>query len=524
MYWEATIFSSLMKKFFAQLKIVFLLSLLTACSDKIPNKFSPGSFDHADRQLQLALEQQANTQQAKGIILFIGDGMSIATVTASRIFAGQKEGKTGEEHQLFFETFAYTGLSKTYNTNQQTPDSAGTMTAMVTGSKTKSGLLSVNTLATRADPDSCNDYNLKTLLETAEEQGWASGIVTTTSVTHATPAATYAHSPERNWESDKDLSLKAKAKGCRDIASQLAEFDYGNGIEVILGGGRKHFLPEDKKGERQDNRNLIQEWLVNNKKSSYVNSASELANVDLNKSKHLLGLFSESHLSYEADRLTDNEDQPSLTTMVEAALAILQQHKQFLLIVESGRIDHAHHAGNAYRALDETIEFDRAVQRASELVDKDKTLMIVTADHSHTLTLGGYPTRGNPILGFVKGNDKHGNPKEDASLATDNKPYTTLSYANGLGHYAEDINDFDPHSGDPYSRMSSPPKSGRHTTLKDNPESLHYHQESNTPLHSETHAGDDVAVYAQGPWAHLLIGVMEQNYIYHVMKHAGELE
>ena len=173
-----------MKKSFAQLTIVFLLSLLTACSDKIPNKFSPGSFDHADRQLQLALEQQANTQQAKGIILFIGDGMSIATVTASRIFAGQKEGKTGEEHQLFFETFAYTGLSKTYNTNQQTPDSAGTMTAMVTGSKTKSGLLSVNTLATRADPNSCNDYNLKTLLETAEEQGWASGIVTTLSLIH----------------------------------------------------------------------------------------------------------------------------------------------------------------------------------------------------------------------------------------------------------------------------------------------------------------------------------------------------
>lgn len=506
------------KKIARHILFISIGTLLAACSDKSPNPYSAGSYDYADQKLQNSLAQKNNTEKATGIILFVGDGMSVATVTASRIYAGQKTGNPGEEHQLSFEKFPFSGLSKTYNTNQQTADSAGTMTAMMTGSKTKAGVISVNTLASRADPDSCSGFNLTTLLETAEDQGWASGIVTTTSITHATPAATYAHSPERNWESDKDLSALAKKKGCRDIASQLIEFDYGNGIEVILGGGRKHFLPKSEKGERQDERHLVQEWLANNKQSSYVTSTNDLANIDIKKTKHLLGLFSESHLNYEADRVANNIDEPSLTIMVETALQLLQKHKRFLLIVESGRIDHAHHAGNAYRALEETIEFDKAIKRANELVDTNKTLMVVTADHSHTMTLAGYPTRGNPILGFVKGNDKNGNPEKNISLAKDDQPYTTLSYANGVGHFMSEDDEDHLHA-----RWGSQPNAGRHTTSKDNPESPHYYQEANVPLQSETHAGDDVAVYAQGPWAHLLTGVMEQNYIYHVMKHAGEL-
>ena len=506
------------KKIARHILFISIGTLLAACSDKSPNPYSAGSYDYADQKLQNSLAQKNNTEKATGIILFVGDGMSVATVTASRIYAGQKTGNPGEEHQLSFEKFPFSGLSKTYNTNQQTADSAGTMTAMMTGSKTKAGVISVNTLASRADPDSCSGFNLTTLLETAEDQGWASGIVTTTSITHATPAATYAHSPERNWESDKDLSALAKKKGCRDIASQLIEFNYGNGIEVILGGGRKHFLPKSEKGERQDERHLVQEWLANNKQSSYVTSTNDLANIDIKKTKHLLGLFSESHLNYEADRVANNIDEPSLTIMVETALQLLQKHKRFLLIVESGRIDHAHHAGNAYRALEETIEFDKAIKRANELVDTNKTLMVVTADHSHTMTLAGYPTRGNPILGFVKGNDKNGNPEKNISLAKDDQPYTTLSYANGVGHFMSEDDEDHLHA-----RWGSQPNAGRHTTSKDNPESPHYYQEANVPLQSETHAGDDVAVYAQGPWAHLLTGVMEQNYIYHVMKHAGEL-
>lgn len=506
------------------LTAALLIILTTACSDDRSNHYSPGSFAHAEKQLQTALKQTANTRDAKGIILFVGDGMSIATVTASRIYAGQKIGLAGEEHQLSFEQFPFSGLVKTYNTNQQTPDSAGTMTAMLTGSKTKAGILSINTLASRADQSYCSGYNLETLLELAEEQNWATGIVTTTSITHATPAAAYAHSPERDWESDADLpepianDKNAKANiSCRDIARQLIEFDYGNGIEVALGGGATHFLPISDAGKRKDGRNLIDEWKNNTKKSAFVSTSAELAAIDTGKTKQLLGLFSPSHMDFEVDRDTSEQGQPSLTTMVETAVTLLKKHKRFLLIVESGRIDHAHHVGNAYRALEETVEFDRAIARTKELVDAEQTLMIVTADHSHTMTIAGYPTRGNPILGFVKGNDNAGNAKTLPTLAQDKKPYTTLSYANGPGYYNKAL---DPNN--PYARYMLPATSGRHTAAEDNPEAAQYHQEANVPLQAETHAGDDIAVYAQGPWAHLLTGVIEQNYIYHVMKHAAD--
>lgn len=498
--------------------------LLGACSDDTDNYFTPGSYDHADKHVQQLLKQKPNTDEASGIILFVGDGMSVATVSAGRIYVGQNNGGDGEEHQLSFEKFPYTGLAKTYNTNQQTPDSAGTMTAMLTGSKTKAGVLSVNTLARRADPESCSGYNLKTLFELAEDEGWATGIVTTTTVTHATPAAAYAHTPERNWESDADLSEAAADAGCKDIAQQLIDFDYGNGIEVILGGGRKNFLPESAeqsisgsdKGVRKDGRDLIAEWLADHKKSVYVSNHGELAALDIKKSKHVLGLFADDHLDFEVDRKRGDEGQPSLTTMVDTALQLLQKRDRFLLVVESGRIDHAHHVGNAYRALEELAEFDRAIALAEQSVDRSDTLLVVTADHSHTLTFAGYPTRGNPILGFVKGNNDSGEPEDQLSLAADKKPYTTLGYANGPGYFNQP-----PNPENPYARFIQG-KTGRHTTADDDPHAGHYHQEALVPLQTETHAGDDVAIYAQGPWAHLLTGVVEQNVIYHVLKHAGD--
>ena len=221
-------------------------------------------------------------------------------------------------------------------------------------------------------------------------------------------------------------------------------------------------------------------------------------------------------MDFEADR--DSSDQPSLSEMVNVAINQLQKNKRFLLVVEAGRIDHAHHVGNAYRALEDLHAFDQAIELAHDKVNLKKTLMIVTADHSHTLTLAGYPTRGNPILGFVTGNDKAGEAENSPSLAADKKPYTTLSYANGPGYYNQPS---DPDN--PYARFNNIGQSTRQTTLEDNPEAEHYHQEAGVPLATETHAGDDVAVYAQGPWAHLLNGVVEQHYIFHVMKYAGEL-
>lgn len=500
---------------------VILTLVIGSHSFAQPDSLTASSYEAAERTLQKTLHQKTNRRTAEGIILFVGDGMSVATVTAGRIYIGQKIGGNGEEHVLSFEKFPSVGLVKTYNTNQQTPDSAGTMTALITGEKTKAGVLSMGADIARADSNACNKQHITTLLELAENNNWATGIVTTTTVTHATPAASYAHSPERNWETDTDLPGNAKANGCRDIARQFVEFKHGDGIDVLLGGGRSHFLPKGStrgKGKRSDDNDLISIWQERHPHGRYLQNRGQLMRYDANGSDKLLGLFADSHLDFEADRDDSERGQPSLSEMVNAALTQLQKSKRFLLIVEAGRIDHAHHVGNAYRALEDFYAFEQAIKLAGQKVNLKKTLMVVTADHSHTLTLAGYPTRGNPILGFVTGNNASGEAEDSPSLAADKKPYTTLSYANGPGYYNQP-----PDPKNPYARFQSLGQASRQTTLSDDPETAHYHQEAGVPLATETHAGDDVAVYAQGPWAHLLNGTVEQHFIFHVMKHAGKL-
>ena len=466
-------------------------------------------------------------RRAKNIILFVGDGMGVSTVTAARIYDGQRKGMTGEENQLFFETFPYLALSKTYNTNQQTPDSAGTMTAMITGIKSKAGVLSVGQSVARADCSTIMGNVLTTALEHAEQIGMSTGIVSTARVTHATPAATYAHVPERNFEDDRDASKMTSTSGCKDIASQLIDLKdrYGNGLEVALGGGRKNFIkridgadPEDGgKGEREDGRDLTTEWLVNYPNSAYVWNQAQFDAVNPATTDHLLGLFNMSHMEYEEDRAYDSGGEPSLSEMTEKSIEVLEKNqKGFFLMVESGRIDHAHHAGNAKRALVDTIEYANAVKKAYEMTDPNETLIIVTADHSHVFTIAGYPTRGNPILGKVVGNDKAGAAKTEPQLAADEMPYTTLGYTNGLGFADLEI------GGN--TRYDVPAAAGFRTDLSNvDTEGQGFHQEAMVPLGSETHAGEEVAIYASGPGASLFQGTVEQNVIFHVMNKAGRL-
>jgi alkaline phosphatase len=469
-----------------------------------------------------ALHLQAIKSPAKNVILFIGDGMGIATVTAARIFEGQLHGGYGEENLLSFERFPYVALSKTYNTNQQTPDSAGTMTAIMTGVKTKAGLIAVNQNVVLGDCNSARGNVLPTLLEQAEQAGKATGVVTTTRLTHATPAATYAHSPHRDWESDADLPQAAKDLGCKDIARQLLEFAYGDGIEVALGGGRAKFLPrgstapEDpqQQGKREDGRDLTQEWLHKYRDAAYVWNKAQFDAADIKTTRHLLGLFEPSHMQYEYDRPTDKSGEPSLAEMTGKAIDILKNNRKgFFLMVEAGRIDHAHHAGNAFRALTDTIALSEAVRLAQQKTNSDDTLIVVTADHSHVFTIAGYPTRGNPILGKVTGNDNRGEAHHQHERAADGKPYATLNYANGQGASVL------PGSGD--ARAKQTPAAGRGLDLNDiDTEEESYHQQALIPLKQETHAGEDVAIYAAGPGAYLFHGVQEQNAIYHLMKQA----
>lgn len=476
------------------------LVALLLCTPVVLASESPAQW-YADGEAELAraIALQPNTAKAKNVILFVGDGMGISTLTATRIYEGQRQGKAGEEHRLAWESLPYVALSKTYNTNLQTPDSAGTMSAMMTGIKTGFSLISVNQNTRLGDCASSQGNEVPTLLQQAQQQGLATGVVSTARLTHATPAATYAHAADRGWESDAEMPEDAKRLGCQDIASQMVSA----GLDVMLGGGKRSFVPAIAGGKRADGRNLVEEWRASSK-GRFVQTAEELNRAD--QSAPILGLFSDSHMAYELDR---NAGQPSLSDMTRQAINRLNKKANgYFLMVEGGRIDHAHHAGNAARALGDGKALSDAVQAALAMVDLKDTLVIVTADHSHVFTMGGYSVRGNPILGLVTTPGQKG---PELARALDGKPYTTLGYANGPG-YAESL---------PMAqRDESKANAGRHLHNKVDTRQANYYQETLVPLESETHGGEDVAIFAGGPWAHLFHGNHEQHYIYHVMRHA----
>lgn len=484
---------------------------------------SPGQwFREGAEYLAKAKKLEARRGRAKNVILFVGDGMGVATVTAARILEGQLRGQPGEENLLFFETLPYSALVKTYSTDRQTPDSAGTMTAMVTGVKTRSGYLSVDQTVDRGSVD-VDGHRLATIVELAESAGLATGIVTTTSITHATPGACYAHTTMRWWEDDSLLSPTARASRFPDIASQLIAFRVGDGLDVVLGGGRQHLLPVTRTdpehkwqtGARQDGRDLVKEWLAK-PNASFVWNLEQFNAIQVDRVGPLLGAFERRHMRYEHDRASDTAGEPSLSQMTSTAIDILARgNRGFFLMVEAGRIDHAHHETNAFRALTETIEFANAVKTGHAKTSREDTLIVVTADHSHVMTISGYAARGTPILGLSTAIDNAGGPDTAARDAT-GLPFATLSYANGPGYAgASDAQPegpkHRPHRSAGFRAASSRPDlSAVDTTAPD------HLQECMVPLLDETHGGEDVPLYADGPSAHLFHGVIEQHVIFHV--------
>jgi len=474
--------------------------------------------------------------EARNVILFIGDGMGVSTVTAARILEGQLKGMDGEENNLSFDLFPFTGLAKTYNVDAQVPDSAGTMTAMMSGVKTDIGVLGVDEDVAYGDCSTVAGNELVTALELAELAGRSTGIVSTARITHATPAGTYAKSPHRDWEDISDIPPSEAAEGCTDIAVQLVEFEEHlearypgakvDGLEVVMGGGRRHFLPKDAaynsgdqfsavEGDRTDARDLTAEWQLAYPDGSYIIDQAGFDAIDPDNTSRIFGLFNESHMQYEADRANDILGEPSLEDMTTKAIQILDNNKKgYFLMVESGRIDHGHHAGSAYTAMTETIELAEAVQAAVDNADMSKTMIIVTADHGHVFTIAGYPKRGNPILGKVI---EPGSV--DPVLASDGLPYTTLSYANGLGF--RDLGD----ETDADVAYATPPAAGRYDLTGVDTEAPGFHQEALVPLaDSETHSGEEVSVYGTGPGSHAVMGTNEQSVIFHVMNQGAKLE
>ncbi|KAK3789095.1 hypothetical protein RRG08_029844 [Elysia crispata] len=329
------------------------------------------------------------------------------------------------------------------------------------------------------------------------------GLVTTTRITHATPGASYAHTPYRDWESDTHMQEVSGCEDVKDIAYQLVK--HNPNIQVILGGGRRNFLPSTTPDpgtgaisghQRRDGLNLIDEWKEEkaNRGVSHATAFTkgEFDAVDPESTDYLMGLFSSSHMSYELQRDSSALGQPSLADMVDKAIRILRRNPNgYFLLIEGGRIDHAHHDNLGKLALGDTAALDDAVIKVKEMTSPDDTLTIVTADHSHVFSMAGYPSRGNPILGVV-------DVVVPDEAPWDNKPYTTLTYANGPGFTEERVN---------YTGMDI---SGND-----------FAQYAGVGMQWETHAGEEVAIYAQGPMAHLIHTTHEQSYIAHVIMYAS---
>ncbi|CDG85228.1 alkaline phosphatase [Janthinobacterium agaricidamnosum] len=441
---------------------------------------------------------------ARNVIFFLGDGMGPATVTAARIM------QYGETGSLTMDTLERTARIKTYSNDAQTTDSAPSMAAYMTGVKMNNEVISMsqNTVAREPGKDAngnlgidhcpaqnaANGTPASTILELAKAKGKAVGAITTTELTHATPATTFAHICNRNAQ--YAIAAQSVPGGAGYNAALL------DGVDVLMGGGRNHYTPfsATNKNGRADGRNLLTEFAA----KGYTVAATKADMVAAPNNKKFIGLYSsKSHLEYELDRtatppLGEGATQPSLAEMTVKAIDLLSQNANgYFLMVEGGRIDHALHGINAKRALVDTIAFDNAIKAALDkirLTDPTlaDTLIVVTADHDHTLAFNGYGKRGNPILDINR-DYKTGQPSKDA----DGNTYTTLVFGNGPNRPALRGN------------VDSA------TALGDN-----YLQETGVRLASETHGGGDVKLFATGAGAKTFKGTLDNTKVFGLLKNA----
>ena len=311
--------------------------------------------------------QDDGAERPTNVILMISDGTGPATITMARDYARAVLGRDG----LALDQILV-GTAQTFATDSRITDSAAGATAFSSGVKTYNGAIAMDTLR----------RPVATILEAAEARGMATGLVATSRVTHATPASFASHVPSRSME------------------NEIAEQMIGKGVDVIFGGGRRHFLPESADGQRTDGRDLLE----TGRELGYQVLATK-EDIEGPLTTPVLGLFTVSDMSYDIDRNTSEE--PSLTEMTVTALDLLDDDPDgFFLMVEGSRIDHAAHGNDAAAHLHDMLAYDAAVGAALDFARRDgRTLVISVADHeTGGLTLGRRGASGwNPeVLSRVR--------------------------------------------------------------------------------------------------------------------------
>lgn len=291
--------------------------------------------------------QNFKSEKPKNIILLIGDGMGV-----THVFSGM----TANKGHLFLENCKHIGFSKTQSADKFITDSAAGGTALSAGVKTNNGAIGVD----------ANLKPVKTIIEEAEENGLSTGLVSTSAITHATPASFIAHQPQRSMY--------------EEIAADFLKTD----IDVFIGGGKKNFT------ERKDGRNLVEEL-----KEKGYRFEEDLNKISKVKKGKLAALTTDGH----EGRLTDRGNMLPIAT--KTAINILSKNnKGFFLMVEGSQIDWGGHAGSTIYIVEDMLDFDKAIGKALEFAAKDgETLVIITADHE---TGGMAITGGNTEKGIVK--------------------------------------------------------------------------------------------------------------------------
>jgi alkaline phosphatase len=453
-----------------------------------------------------AVPPQAASGHPKNIIFFLGDGMGINTLTAARIYA------VGEDGDLTLDTLPESAFVKTYSNDAQTTDSAASMSAYMTGVKSNNGIISMSTdtLAIEAGRDAngnktiarcSNGRAVPTLAELAKRRGLAVGVVTTTRVTDATPGAVYAHACHRSMETDIAAALVPGGAGYNQALG-------AGGIDVLLGGGTDAFTAKEQGGKRADGRDLLAELRAKGFRS--VSTTAQLNAIDTASGAPLVGLFGPANLSYDAVR--DPARDPGLAAMASSAIKVLSKNPNgFFLMVEGGLIDLALHDTNAKRALQEVVAFDNTLKATiaqMRVIDPGlkNTLIVVTADHDHTLLLNGYSRRTGKttptepgVLGLMRRVD-NGKLRVDVEGA----PFTIIGFGTGENRVQG-------------KRGDAPALTDAIVTADD------YHQEAvvRTASGDETHGGSDVFLGAIGAGADSFHGAIDNTRVFELIKAAG---
>ncbi|MDZ4991987.1 alkaline phosphatase [Clostridium perfringens] len=300
-------------------------------------------------------QEEKNNEVQKYIFYFIGDGLGASQRQAAEYYLQSK----GKEETLKINSLPVAGINTTHALDTLVTDSAAAGTALATGHKTNSGVISQL-------PDGTN---LKTVVEKAEEKGMATGIITSTRLTHATPAVFASHNESRGNE------------------NEIAEDYLDSGVDFFAGGGASNFRPNDGtlgKSKREDDKNLLEDFeKLGYKVFNGEESASDFRKLKVKGEEKVFATFTDSHLPYEVERMQD-DNTPSLAEITSKGIEVLEEYKDgFLMMVEGGRIDHASHANDVPATVNDVLAFDEAVKVAYKFYEEhpEETLIVVAGDH-----------------------------------------------------------------------------------------------------------------------------------------------